>query len=105
MPRSKFKLTGFARFFIAMLFLAPLAYIGASYYNGEDGIKNIKNFFQGLTGGGSTDSETKSMEHTETTTDDTQNQEDVLEEKRRLEEEIRKKNEQIEALNKKLEEQ
>ena len=36
------KLTGFARFLIVMVFAAPLAYIGASYYNGEDGIENIK---------------------------------------------------------------
>ncbi len=36
------KMTGFARFFIVMLFLVPAAYIGASYYNGEDGVQNIK---------------------------------------------------------------
>ncbi|MFZ4427752.1 MAG: hypothetical protein ACOYOO_11385 [Saprospiraceae bacterium] len=38
----KLKLTGFARFFILMLILAPVAYIIASYANGEDGIQNIK---------------------------------------------------------------
>ncbi len=38
----RLRLTGFARFLIVMLFLAPLAYIGASYYHGEDGIANIK---------------------------------------------------------------
>lgn len=43
---GKFKTTGFARFFIIMLFVAPLAYIGASYYNGQDGIGNIKRFFK-----------------------------------------------------------
>ena len=42
MTRRKLRMTPFARFFIVMLFLAPLAYIGASYYNGEDGIENIK---------------------------------------------------------------
>ncbi len=42
---KKFKLTGFARLFIFLIFLAPIAYIGASYYNGEDGIENIKNLF------------------------------------------------------------
>ncbi len=42
MSTKKFKLTGFARFFIAMLFIAPMAYLGASYYNGQDGIENIK---------------------------------------------------------------
>jgi hypothetical protein len=38
----KLKLTGFARFFLLMLILAPIAYIIASYANGEDGIQNIK---------------------------------------------------------------
>lgn len=45
MSNKKFKLTGFARFFIAMVILAPMAYIGASYYNGQDGIENLKNLF------------------------------------------------------------
>lgn len=38
----KLKTTPFARFLVAMLFIVPLAYIGASYYNGEDPIENIK---------------------------------------------------------------
>jgi hypothetical protein len=104
MPRRKFKLTGFARFFIAMLFLAPLAYIGASYYNGEDGVENIKNFFKKFTGGETNDNKTKSIDSVDSSKG-TQSEEDLLEEKRRLEEEIRKKNKQIEDLNKKLEEE
>jgi cell division protein FtsB len=40
--QRKLKVTGFARFFVVMIFVAPLAYLGASYYNGEDGIGNIK---------------------------------------------------------------
>lgn len=36
------KLTGFARFLIIMVFLAPLAFVGASYYNGQDGLENLK---------------------------------------------------------------
>lgn len=28
---------------LVMTILAPLAYIGASYYNGQDGIQNFKN--------------------------------------------------------------
>ncbi len=39
----KIKLTVFSRFLIVMLFLGPLAYMGASYYNGEDGLANLKN--------------------------------------------------------------
>ena len=40
---SKYKATGCARFFLVLIVLAPLAYLGASYYNGEDGIENVKN--------------------------------------------------------------
>jgi cell shape-determining protein MreC len=43
--QRKLKVTGFARFFLVMIFVAPIAYLGASYYNGEDGIANIKRFF------------------------------------------------------------
>jgi hypothetical protein len=38
----RLKSTPFARFVVAMLFIVPLAYIGASYYNGEDPIALIK---------------------------------------------------------------
>lgn len=47
MTRKKFRLTGFARFFLIMIVLAPLAFIVASYYNGENGIENFKNLFKG----------------------------------------------------------
>jgi len=43
--RNKYKITGFARLLIFMIFFAPLAYIGASYYQGEDGIEKIKSIF------------------------------------------------------------
>lgn len=43
---KRMRTTPFARFFIVMLFLAPIAYIGASYYNGEDGIGNIKSWVE-----------------------------------------------------------
>ena len=57
MATKKFKMTGFARFFIVMLILAPLAYMGASYANGEDGIENLKNLFKGKISMGSGASE------------------------------------------------
>lgn len=38
----KLKTTPFARFLIAMLFIVPLAYFGASIYNGEDPVQLIK---------------------------------------------------------------
>ena len=42
MSRKKYKLTGFARFFIVMLFLAPIAFLTATYINqGEEGINSL----------------------------------------------------------------
>lgn len=41
--QKKHKMTGCARLFLALLIIAPLAYLGAAYYNGQDGIQNIKN--------------------------------------------------------------
>ena len=42
---TRTKMTPFARFFIMLIIVAPLAYLGAAYYNGEDGIQNLKNIF------------------------------------------------------------
>lgn len=42
MPRTK--LTGFSRLLIFLLFFIPIAYVGASYYNGEDPVANIKGY-------------------------------------------------------------
>lgn len=48
MARKRYKLTGFARFFIVMLFLAPIAYFTAIYINeGEEGVRRI---FEGNSG-------------------------------------------------------
>ena len=41
----KLKVTGFTRFLIAMLFIVPIAYLVASYANGEDGIGKVKEIF------------------------------------------------------------
>lgn len=46
--KNKYKITGFARLLIFLLLFAPIAYIGASYYQGEDGIENIKSIFRGI---------------------------------------------------------
>ncbi|NUO02389.1 MAG: hypothetical protein HUU01_17420 [Saprospiraceae bacterium] len=54
----RLRLTGFTRFLIVMLFLVPIAYIGASYYNGQDGLANFKN----LIGLGKSDSPSASRE-------------------------------------------
>jgi hypothetical protein len=42
---TKYKTTGCAKFFLILVILAPIAYIGASYFNGQDGIDNIKGIF------------------------------------------------------------
>jgi len=54
------KLTGFARFFIMLVIMAPMAYLIASYANGQDGVANLKkllgiaqNAVPGQAGGGS----------------------------------------------------
>jgi len=44
--RSKYKMTGFARFLIFLMIFTPMAYIGASYYNGEDGLEKVKTFIE-----------------------------------------------------------
>ncbi|HMQ49625.1 MAG TPA: hypothetical protein PKA00_19180 [Saprospiraceae bacterium] len=66
---KRMRMTPFARFFIVMLFLAPVAYIGASYYNGEDGIGNIKSWIDQVrhkSAAGSDESETvKALEAAE----------------------------------------
>lgn len=43
MATRPYKTTGCFRFVIFILIFAPLAYLGASYYNGEDGLGNLKN--------------------------------------------------------------
>ena len=45
----KYKTTGCFKFFLVLVILAPLAYIGASYYNGQDGWGNFKSLI-GLDG-------------------------------------------------------
>ena len=46
MARRKARMTAFSRLMLFMVIIGPLAYIAASYYNGQDGIKNITNTFQ-----------------------------------------------------------
>ena len=43
------KMTPFARLLLVIVIVAPLAYLGASYYNGEDPLKNITDTFSGGT--------------------------------------------------------
>lgn len=43
----RFKVTGFTRFILIMIVLVPLAYVIASYYNGKDGIEELKKLVKG----------------------------------------------------------
>ncbi len=40
---AKAKMTAFSRFLLFLLIFIPLAFVGASYYNGEDPVANFKN--------------------------------------------------------------
>lgn len=44
MAKRKLKVTGFTRFILFLLIFSPIAFIIASYANGEDGIQKIKDF-------------------------------------------------------------
>lgn len=39
---SKYKITPFFRFLLAMIIIVPLAYFGASLYRGENPVENIQ---------------------------------------------------------------
>jgi hypothetical protein len=60
MPR-KYKLTGCAKFFIFFIIAAPLAYIGASYYNGQNPLKEVQEWVQSFSNNGD-DSEEATMD-------------------------------------------
>jgi hypothetical protein len=61
----RLKSTPFARFLVAMLFIAPMAYLGAAYYNGEDPIQLVKDKL------GIESNTTQAAERTTVNTDDT----------------------------------
>ena len=46
MARRPLQMTPFSRFLLIMVLVAPLAYLGASWYNGEDGVGKIKQFIR-----------------------------------------------------------
>lgn len=110
MARKKFKMTGFARFFLVMLILAPASYIGASYANGEDGIENFKNLFSGLFNDSPSETEsTKQMEKVpENSGSDTASAKDAkiqeLQERNEvLKESLEQKTKEVEDLKAKIE--
>ena len=44
---AKYKMTLFARFFIFLIIIIPVAYIIANYINGQDGIEKFLDLFRG----------------------------------------------------------
>ncbi len=88
---SKYKMTGCAKFFFVLIILAPLAYVGASYYNGQDGIQNIKN----LLGMGS--EQTRVPSGDETTTDLQEQIEKLQKDVKHFEGEAERLKEELEA--------
>jgi cell division protein FtsB len=93
---KKHKMTGCARFFIALIIIAPLAYLGAAYYNGQDGIQNIKNFL-GI------------GEKKETKTDDTydtpkETEKDLIDKDQQIQQ-LKDENEQLRKENESLKEE
>lgn len=54
---AKTRITGFARLLLFLLFFIPIAYFGASYYNGEDPVANLKGML-GMNDGAQTEQPT-----------------------------------------------
>lgn len=89
-----------------MLFVAPLAYIGASYYNGEDGIQNIKNLL-GLdttTTAASTPTESAANEAETVRVNEAPSNQELKTENFRIKEELEFKKKRIEELYRENEE-
>ena len=94
------RITGFARFLIALVFIAPLAYLGASYANGEDGVENIKNML-GIGDGSSsttTPRASSSADQGEEIADLEKEIKRLQKENRKLKDELNEREEEIEAL-------
>lgn len=94
----RLKSTPFARFLLAMLFIVPLAYFGAAYYNGEDPVTLIK---QKL---GMEEGQTVVVEDRDATPVSTTDSYDLREEIDQLKERIRELEEENKRLKEKVHE-
>lgn len=93
--KRKHKMTGCARLFLVIIILAPLAYLGASYATGENGIENIKN----LLGIGVDKPNQSSSDTYQDTAKDLERQIKALErENRQLKDELEEKEDEIKRL-------
>lgn len=82
---SRTKVTPFARLFLFLIIFAPLAYIGAAYIKGEDGLEAVKNLFKG-------------EENTTISAEDKQVNEEKTMQLEQLKEELEKKEQRIKDL-------
>ena len=100
MARSM-KLTGFARFLIFLLFAAPLAYVGATYYTeGSIGLDRLKEQVGLSQDGVSTPNREKSLQKENSTLDP----EALQIENQALREKIEEKEEEIQQLKDRIRE-
>ena len=91
---TKAKMTGFTKFLILMIIVGPLAFLGASYYRGEDGVAAIKSLFNKS---GAEPTDVKKEKVVSPTSDNT----DILlleSRNKRLEAELVQKNKMIDSL-------
>ena len=96
----KARLTVFSRFLIMMLVVGPLAFLGASYYNGENGVETVKDLFNQGGKESVTETRTNRSEANDTEADDKatykiQKLEEALEYKQKRLDEMHKENEDL----------
>ncbi len=105
MSKRPIRVTGFTRFFIVMLFVAPLAYIGASYYNGEDGVEKIKNLLKLNKSESVTKSSQQEPEESETLrVNEAPSTQALVEENKKLKDELEFKNKRNDELYREIDE-
>jgi len=96
----KARLTVFSRFLIMMLIVGPLAFLGASYYNGENGVETVKDLFnqgnkENVTETRTNRSEANDAEANDKATYKIQKLEEALEYKQKRLDEMHKENEDL----------
>lgn len=72
MSRRPMRLTPFAKFVLLMIIVAPLAYMGAAYYNGEDGWQKLKTLI-GIEKGAPAEDDEQTISTTHTPSEGTTN--------------------------------
>lgn len=105
MAGNKLRVTGFTRFLLFMMIVVPAAFLGASYYNGEDGIQKAKDLLG--VGGEKTEtvsSNTPSTTTNSTTTNSTAELEDCIDALARMERTLERREKEIEDLEAKIDE-